>query len=184
VLEPWTSFALAHAGHGAHTLLSGVMHPLTGWDHALAMTTLGLWASQLGGRAGRLLPTAVLVAMTVGEGSAAVGVSLPGAEAVVLFSTFALGILVAGSMRISSVVAAVLAAAFALFHGYAHVAELVAGESVVPYASGFLIGSSALIVCGFAAGMAAAQSNHPSLARWYGAATAALALVVAAVRIG
>ena len=184
MIEPWTSFALAHAGQGAHTLLAGLAHPLTGWDHALAMSALGLWAAQLGGRARLALPVAFLTAMLLGGASSRLGFPLPWAEVAILVSVFALGLLVAGAMRISTVLATVLAAAFALFHGYAHVAELAAGEPVIPYALGFIAGSAALVACGFAAGTLTSTLNRPTLARWFGAATAITALVVAAVRIG
>lgn len=184
MIEPWTSFALAHAGHGAHTLLAGLTHPLTGWDHALAMSALGVWAAQLGGRARLALPVAFLTAMLIGGASARLGVPLPWAEAAILFSVFALGLLVAGAMQIPTVLAAVFAAAFALFHGYAHVAELAADESVIPYTLGFIAGSAALVACGFAAGTLTSRADRPAFARMFGAATAITALVVAAVRIG
>ena len=34
----------------------GLTHPFTGLDHMLAMVAVGLWASQIGGRALWLLP--------------------------------------------------------------------------------------------------------------------------------
>ena len=40
--------AFAHPGHEGHELTwdfgTGAMHPLTGWDHLLAMVAIGLWA--------------------------------------------------------------------------------------------------------------------------------------------
>ena len=52
VLVP--SLALAHPGLPGHThdLASGFLHPLGGIDHVLAMVAVGLFAAQLGGRAG------------------------------------------------------------------------------------------------------------------------------------
>ena len=35
--------AMAHPGHGAHTLAAGLLHPL-GWDHLLAVLAVGLWS--------------------------------------------------------------------------------------------------------------------------------------------
>lgn len=41
------SVAIAHPGHGVHThndFLSGLMHPLMGIDHLLAMAAIGFWS--------------------------------------------------------------------------------------------------------------------------------------------
>ena len=44
--------ALAHTGAGAvHGFGAGLMHPLFGVDHVLAMVAVGLWAGLTGGRA-------------------------------------------------------------------------------------------------------------------------------------
>ena len=57
-----TLLALTHAGAAlAHPgdsdgAMAGLMHPLTGIDHILAMLAVGLWGAQLGGRAQWLLP--------------------------------------------------------------------------------------------------------------------------------
>jgi len=39
--------ALAHPGtdHSTHHFASGFLHPFTGIDHILAMTTVGMWAA-------------------------------------------------------------------------------------------------------------------------------------------
>ena len=51
-LIPTTAFA--HPGIGdAHGFVQGFAHPLGGLDHILAMVTVGIFAWQLGGRAGR-----------------------------------------------------------------------------------------------------------------------------------
>lgn len=41
--------AMAHVGTDhAGGFLSGFAHPLSGWDHILAMVAVGLWGAQLG----------------------------------------------------------------------------------------------------------------------------------------
>jgi len=42
--------AFAHAGHGTASLWAGLLHPLSGAGHVLAMVAVGLWASMAGGR--------------------------------------------------------------------------------------------------------------------------------------
>jgi urease accessory protein len=46
-----SSEAWAHISHGAATgFISGFAHPLSGLDHVLAITAVGLWAGGLGRR--------------------------------------------------------------------------------------------------------------------------------------
>ena len=61
--------AAAHTGSGdAHDFLGGLLHPLTGLDHVLAMVAVGALAWTLGGYARWRLPAAFLAAMTLGLG--------------------------------------------------------------------------------------------------------------------
>ena len=71
-----SSSAMAHPGH-AEGALAGLMHPLTGADHLLAMVAVGLWAAQLGGRAQWLLPASFVGFLAAGGALGAAGVSLP-----------------------------------------------------------------------------------------------------------
>ena len=64
--------ALAHPGHplADSGLLSGLLHPMLGWDHLLTMLVVGIWAAQLGGRARLWVPASFLALMAVGAGLA------------------------------------------------------------------------------------------------------------------
>ncbi|MFV0245560.1 MAG: HupE/UreJ family protein, partial [Qingshengfaniella sp.] len=43
--------AMAHTGPGLHgSLVAGMVHPLFGLDHLIAMLAVGRWASTLSGR--------------------------------------------------------------------------------------------------------------------------------------
>ena len=66
VLVALPTAALAHPGHGGGELTwdfsAGFAHPFSGWDHLLAMVAVGLWATQLGGRARwRAMPWMVIL---------------------------------------------------------------------------------------------------------------------------
>ena len=66
----FSSAALAHVGDHSHMgFTEGLLHPFSGLDHVLAMVAVGLWASQLGGRALWLLPLTFPVVMAVGRGA-------------------------------------------------------------------------------------------------------------------
>ena len=59
--------ALAHAQDtGAMGFWAGLGHPFAGLDHLLAMVAVGLWASQLGGRALWAIPASFVAAMAAG----------------------------------------------------------------------------------------------------------------------
>jgi urease accessory protein len=174
---------LAHAGAAAHDFAAGLSHPFTGWDHLLAMLAAGLWASRFTGQARFALPAAFLAAMAAGSMLAAAAVPLPLVEPVILVSVLVFGLLLATAQRLPAAAAVLLSAAFAVFHGHAHAAELPAGGAVAPYTAGFLIGSTSLLALGLATGGAARSPQGFGATRWFGAATATAALVAGAVRL-
>ena len=58
---------LAHDETGlAEGLFAGLLHPVTGLDHVVAMVAVGLWGAQLGRPAIYLLPIAFPVVMALG----------------------------------------------------------------------------------------------------------------------
>ena len=78
---------------------SGFAHPLHGLDHLLAMTAVGLWAVQLGGRARWLVPASFVGVMIVGATLAMSGLQVAFAEEGILLSVLVLGILIAIAAR-------------------------------------------------------------------------------------
>ncbi|MGZ6078568.1 MAG: HupE/UreJ family protein, partial [Myxococcaceae bacterium] len=46
--------------------LAGLRHPISGWDHVLAMVSVGLWGAQLGPPAVWLLPVTFPLVMAFG----------------------------------------------------------------------------------------------------------------------
>ncbi|MDB5669084.1 MAG: HupE-UreJ family metal transporter [Alphaproteobacteria bacterium] len=155
--------ALAHPGHEVG-LGGGLMHPLTGPDHLLAMIAVGLFAGMRGGRATWAWPLAFLVSAALGflAGPGA----LPLAEPMVLASVLALGLLVATAAPVGLGAGIALVALFGLFHGQAHAAE--AGtQAIGAFAVGFLVTSAAL----HAAGLGLQRVAGPAWGRLAGAAT-------------
>jgi urease accessory protein len=174
--------ALAHTGHGeASGFTQGLMHPLGGPDHALAMVAIGLYAAMLGGRALWLVPAAFIAAMAAGAAFGAVGYPLPYAEVGIALSVALLGFAVAQRISLPAVAAMALAGLFATFHGHAHGAEMPAGVSGMTYAMGFLLASALLHGVGIALGLIAPRAA-PRLAQGAGAAIAlaGIALLVTA----
>ncbi|MDB2552046.1 HupE/UreJ family protein, partial [Paracoccus sp. (in: a-proteobacteria)] len=58
--------ALAHGGGDQGRFLGGLIHPVSGADHMLAMIAVGLLAAQIGGRALLALPLSFVGAMVAG----------------------------------------------------------------------------------------------------------------------
>src|SRR5262245_65455852 len=73
-----TGPALAHTAGGAVTgLQSGLIHPITGLDHLVAMVAVGLWGAQLGPPALWALPIAFPLVIAFGGIPAILGLPLP-----------------------------------------------------------------------------------------------------------
>ena len=76
-----TTAAEAHTGVGATTgFNAGFLHPLTGIDHLVAMTAVGLWAGLRGDRAVWLWPATFVAALALGGACGMAGLPLPFAE--------------------------------------------------------------------------------------------------------
>jgi urease accessory protein len=133
--------ALAHAGHDiGQNLMAGLLHPLTGVDHLLMIIAVSAWAALLAS-AGRLAVAACL-AVFVGIGAllpVSGGAALEGAIATTVVGA---GILLAVGRRWPLWATALLAAGFALVHGFAHGAEGPARSAA--YVSGLVATTAAL----------------------------------------
>lgn len=147
-----TSTSFAHLNPAAHgSFAAGLSHPLFGTDHILAMLAVGIWASQVGGRALVGVPLAFVGFMALGFAMALGGIALPFVEPAILASVVALGLLIAAAVRLPAVTCAGVVGLFALFHGHAHGGEIGAATALA-YGAGFLAATAALLVVGLAAG--------------------------------
>lgn len=182
--------AFAHPGHDAATvgasLFAGLAHPFTGADHLLAMTAVGVWSAlaatptgtfgQGGSKADLLrLPFAFVAMMLVGAALGLMGVALPAVEPMIAASLLVIGLLVAVRAKLSALSGMAIVGGFALFHGYAHGAELPATAAALPavlaYVGGFAASTMALHVMGI--GMGAFLRRHAGwIARVAGAGVA------------
>ncbi len=143
LLAPLPAFAHG-AGDHVHGVVAGLMHPVGGMDHVLAMVAVGLWAGLMGGRALLALPALFLGGMAVGGVLGMEGIGLPLVEGGILASVIILGALVASSARLSLGLALPVVAAFGALHGNSHGLELAEGNGALGYAAGFLVATAAL----------------------------------------
>lgn len=175
------AIALAHPGHDGHELTwdfgAGVVHPLTGWDHLLAMVAVGLWAARLEGKSRWLVPAAFIGAMGIGGLLGQSGTTLPGMEQGIAASLLVLGLLIATGTRLPLFAGMALTAAFAIFHGFAHGAEAPANASGLIYGAGFIAATAMLHLAGLGLGSALAQ--RPLVVRIAGGMVAGAGVVAA-----
>ena len=152
-LAVWASPALAHVDAGQSTgFLTGLLHPVSGLDHVLAMVAVGLWGAQLGAPAIWLLPVTFPIAMALGGFLGLVGIPLPGVEVGIAASAILLGAALLTERRFPLYAAAALVGFFAIFHGHAHGTELPPGESGLLYSLGFVVATGCLHAIGIAIG--------------------------------
>ena len=133
-------------------MLTGFLHPLSGWDHILAMVAVGLWGAQLGAPAIWVLPVAFPLVMALGGMLGFLGVPVPGIEYGIAASAIIVGAAVAFELRPALAIAALVVGSFAIFHGHAHGTELPHGESAFLYSMGFVIATGCLHAIGIGIG--------------------------------
>ncbi|ANV86303.1 MULTISPECIES: HupE/UreJ family protein [unclassified Picosynechococcus] len=144
------SVAIAHVGgHETAGFWHGFQHPLGGLDHLVAMLAVGIWAVQVEEKQGRfLLPLSFLGLMLVGGLLGMVGMTVPGIEVGIIFSDLLLGCFVFFGTRLPLLWSSLIIGALAVFHGYAHGAEMPANAQGLQYALGFLAGTASLHLIG------------------------------------
>jgi urease accessory protein len=165
--------ALAHTGEGTGGFLAGLMHPVFGPDHVVAMVAVGLWGAFLGAPAIWMLPIVFPLVMALGGVLGILGVPIPAVETGIASSAVVLGLMVALAARPPLWAAAVLVGAFAIFHGYAHGKELPEGANAVAYSAGFVIATGLLHLCGIAFGLLTRWPSGKLAVRAAGGAIAA-----------
>lgn len=145
--------AQAHVAEGgAGSVMAGLLHPVTGLDHVVAMVAVGLWGAVLGMPAVWLLPVAFPMVMAFGGLAGMVGLPLPGVETGIALSALVLGVMVMLQQRLPLMVAAGLVGLFALFHGYAHGLELPDGADALLFSLAFVVATGLLHLVGIALG--------------------------------
>jgi urease accessory protein len=141
--------ALAHPGHFERGFSAGLLHPLTGLDHLLAMVMVGVWAGVAFRRHWWICPASFLAFMTAGFAYGAAGGALPFAELLIVASLVVLGLVLAFGLLPPLGIAAPMVALFAVGHGFAHGTEMPSGNAG-GFLAGFLVTTAALHAAGLA----------------------------------
>lgn len=146
--------AAAHDGTGlAGGFVAGFLHPISGFDHLLAMVSVGLWGAFLGRPLIYVLPMLFPGMMTVGAALGMAAVAFPPVEIGIALSVIILGVVILFAVRAPVVAACMVVGLFALFHGYSHGAELPSAADPVGYSAGFVVCTGLLHLAGIALGL-------------------------------
>ncbi len=150
--------AFAHPGHGPQIgAIAGFMHPMSGLDHILCMVAVGVFAFVLGGRALILVPLSFVGMMAVGFLLGTSGVNLPFVELGIALSSIVIGAVAASGKSVPVWGAMSLVGFFAIFHGFAHGAEMPANAGGLEFAAGFMAATALLHAAGIAAAIGVAK---------------------------
>jgi len=144
--------ASAHTGHGTHSLMEGLAHPL-GADHLLAMLAVGIWSvSALPASKVWQGPATFLLALVVSAALGASGFSVPFLEHAIALSVVLFGamLVLAANPMLKAFGLGLIALAAAL-HGLAHGAET-PETGFAGYAAGFLLTTGVLHLSGVGLG--------------------------------
>jgi urease accessory protein len=146
--------AIAHEGaslpYGSY--LAGLTHPVLGLDHFLAMVSVGIVSAQIGGRAIWTVPGTFVLIMAVGGVLGFIDVGLTAIEVGIAFSVLVLGCTIAADKKVPVVFAMCAVGVFAIFHGYAHGAEMPEVANAFTYVAGFMTGTVLLHIMGVVIG--------------------------------
>lgn len=146
--------ALAHTGTGLPGgFRSGFLHPLSGFDHMLAMISVGLWGAFLGRPLIIALPVIFPTVMAVGGALGMANVPLPPVQVGIAMSVLVMGAVIAIAFRAPVWLACLIVGVFAIFHGYAHGQELPSAADPIGYSVGFVLATGLLHVSGIGVGL-------------------------------
>lgn len=176
--------AVAHPGHGAHThndFLSGLLHPMMGIDHLLAMAAIGFWSIRQSHSMKRGAPLFVVGGMVAGAALAwaGAGLNLAGVEMGIAMSVLLAGVLIATMAKLPTFIGGTLVALFMITHGYAHGAEMAEGASLLNYMTGFVLATLAITFVGRGLGTLMLNADN-RLSRALGGVVAVIGGVLAA----
>jgi urease accessory protein len=157
------TLAHAHPGHtGGESLLAGMVHPLLGVDHLLALLATGLLAFRMGGRMGVGIAVAFPTLMAAGAVAGLAGVALVNTEVMILVSIAVLAWLALKPPRRLPATTLALTALFAVFHGHAHGLEAAGFHAGTPFVAGMTLASAlAIAVTMWGAGLVGRRLATP-----------------------
>ena len=146
--------AIAHNFTGMVGFFDGISHPVLGFDHFLAMISVGIVSAQIGGKAIWTVPATFVIIMTLGGvfGFLLIINEFFFVEVGIILSVILLGFGISIEKKIPTMLIMVFVGIFGLFHGIAHGIEVPAAANPLLFVLGFICGTSALHIFGVGIG--------------------------------
>ena len=144
--------AIAHNFTGMVGFFDGISHPVLGFDHFLAMISVGIVSAQIGGKAIWTVPATFVIIMTLGGvfGFLLIIDEFFFVEVGIILSVILLGFGISIEKKIPTKLIMVFVGIFGLFHGTAHGIEVPAAANPLLFVLGFICGTTALHLFGVA----------------------------------
>jgi urease accessory protein len=123
----------------AEGLLSGIAHPVIGFDHLAFVVAVGIAAAFTAQR--NILPLAFVLATIAGTALHLAAFDLPMVETVIAASVVLAGFMILSGREVSPILLAALFVVGGIFHGYAYGESIVGAETspLVTYLLGFAL---------------------------------------------
>lgn len=186
VAAVWPVWVWAHTEQAAEGFLAGLLHPVFGLDHLLAMVSVGIVSAQLGGIRIWTVPATFVVAMIFGAVVGVYGIQWPFSELGIALSVVVLGGAVATVSPTTpgwSVMAVV--AFFGSLHGHAHGLEMPNAAEPIYYGGGFVLSTATIHLIGVGIGhLLLSRSGLAQSLRYLGTAIATTGLVILVMSLG
>lgn len=158
--------SIAHTGtHDVGGFTQGILHPVLGFDHFLAMVSVGIVSAQIGGKAIWQVPLTFVTVMILGGITGIMGIPIPlfSVELGIAFSVFVLGVAIASTRNLPTLVTMLFVGFFAIFHGHAHGIEMPETGLPVLYILGFVTGTALLHITGVGIGLLSRKVSEGEL---------------------
>ena len=178
--------AFAHVGQ-VGGFMAGLMHPVVGLDHLLAMVSVGIVSAQMGGRAIWSVPAAFVCVMGIGGFVGMQSYAFLEALAIItiiergiIASVILLGLAIALDKKMPVWMAMLACGFFGFFHGFAHGTEIPDLVLSATYIGGFMLSTAFLHIAGVGIGEIARRvSNGTLVLRYIGAVILGMGLHIA-----
>ena len=165
--------AYAHTVHN-FSFANGLVHPVFGPDHFLAMLSVGIVSALIGGAAIWRVPSVFVLSMIIGGGLGMLDLDMFAMDAGLIeyyisdliveiaigLSVFLFGLSIFWIHVIGERLAWTLVFSFGLFHGYAHGMEIPPGALPLYYVAGFVVGTTGIHLSGLSIGWLSRKFNR------------------------
>ncbi len=141
-------------GHGDQVLTqsfgfyAGLMHPIKGLDHLIAMACVGMISSRIGKTAIWQIPLCFVLVMAIGCILGFYGDQYAFIEPLISLSIIIFGLLLIVPTRVSLLLTFLTVGLFAIVHGYAHGKEMPLFVLPEIYITGFVVATTLIHILG------------------------------------